>query len=168
MTDIRKKKAGIIIAAAAVVILIIIGLLTRQKTSIDLDHFVNYMLTSPNYYQSMDKIDSTKIPERYGISNSDVFSARVYFDLSVDAREFAVIQSPTAEGADRVQEALSLYCHKLMDQYKDTSPLQFARVQGYGIRRTREYVFLTISDAAGSGNQLVDLYFEEINYDKSR
>lgn len=142
--------------------------LTRPKTKIDIGKFSEYMLTSPAYYSGMEELDRSELAQHYGgISSSDVSEAKAFVGTDGTAREFAVVAACSPQAADSIQSAMALYCLDLMRNYRSENPEECERVRGYVIRRTRNYVILTISDPAGSGNRLVDSYFDRVHYDKS-
>ena len=160
-----KKAAAFFLAA----VLVLGGIfLTRPKTKLDIDKFSGYLLTSPVYSGGMEELDRSGLAERYGgFSSSDVSGAKAFTGTDGTAREFAVIEAGSRQAADDIQNAMGRYCRDLMLAYQSKDPEEYERVRGFVIRRTRNYVILTISDPAGSGNRLVDSYFDQICYDKS-
>ena len=61
--------------------------------------------------------------------------------------------------------ALSLYCRQRESLFRQADPQEAERMRGYQIRRTRNYVLLTISDPQGSGGQLVTDFLRQSGYD---
>ena len=160
------KKALVFVIAAITLVFICIYCLVRPRTTINIDKFSAFMLASSVYYDGMEELDSSNIERHYGgIASSDISQSKIL--TSTDGREFAVIQANSPQSADTVQSVIGLYCSGLIQKYQSDDPEKYDRLQGYVIRRTRNYVILTISDRARSGNQLVYDYFDKTNYDKS-
>lgn len=61
--------------------------------------------------------------------------------------------------------ALSLYCRARTELFELADPQEEKRMRGYQIRRTREYVLLTVSDPQESGGQLLTDFFRRSGYD---
>ena len=160
-----KKTAAFFVAA----VLVLGGVfLVRPKTKLDIGKFSGYLLTSPVYSGGMEELDRSGLAERYGgFPSSDVSGAKAFAGTDGTAREFAVIEAGSRQAADDIQNAMGRYCRDLMLAYQSKDPEEYERVRGFVICRTRNYVILTISDPAGSGNRLVDSYFDQICYDKS-
>lgn len=165
----RKKIVFALVAAAIVLSGIITCILLCPQTKIDINKFSEYMLSSSIYYSGMEELDISDIGEHYGgVSGSDVSHAKAFVSADGTAREFAIFEANGTQSADGIQRAISAYCNANMEKYKAGNLEEYERVKGYVIRRTRNYVILTISDGAGGGNQLVDSYFDKINYDRSK
>jgi hypothetical protein len=139
----------------------------QPKTKIDINKFSEFMLTSSVYYKDMKEMDISNIKEHYsGVTVSDISSAKVLVSTDGTAREFAIIEANSPQSADIIQNAVSSYSNELMNKYQSENVEEYDRLRGYYIHRTRNYVILTISDTTRSGNQLVESYFDKINYDK--
>ncbi|WP_159888099.1 DUF4358 domain-containing protein [Paenibacillus puerhi] len=115
----------------------------------------------------MEELNAAQIMEHYsGVPNADVSSAKVFVSTDGSAREFSIIEANNSQSADSIQTALSSYCNELAEKYRVENAEEYERLRGYAIRRTRNYVILTISDSIRTGNQVVDSYLDKINYDK--
>ncbi|GIP44329.1 hypothetical protein J45TS6_27880 [Paenibacillus sp. J45TS6] len=139
----------------------------QPKTKIDINKFSEFLLSSSVYYKDMKELSIERIEEHYsGVTLSDVSSAKVFVSTDGTTREFAILEATSSHNADMIQSALSSYCNELVSKYETQDSEEYDRLQGYSIRRTRNYVILIISDRYGSGNKLVDSYFDKIHYDK--
>ncbi|GIP40629.1 hypothetical protein J31TS4_39090 [Paenibacillus sp. J31TS4] len=151
----------------AILFVISIYGMTRPKTKIDTHTFSEFMLTSSVYYKDMKELPISSLENHYkGVTVSDVSHAKVFVSTDGTAREFSIIEANSLQSADRIQRAISSYSKELAEKYRLGNAEEYERMRGYVIRRTRNYVILTISDNNGSGNQLVDSYLNKIHYDK--
>jgi Na+-transporting NADH:ubiquinone oxidoreductase subunit NqrC len=161
------RKKLVLVLIAVVLVLASSYILMRPATKIDIDKFSQAMLASPVYYKDMEELDISKIKEHYvGVTVSDISSAKVFVSKDGTTREWAIIEATTSQSADAIQKAVSAYCNELVKKYRLENKEEYERLRGYVIRRTRNYVILTISDSTRSGNQLVEAYLDKINYDK--
>lgn len=156
------KKAGILFAA----VFITVGacLLFRPRTKIDPTRFSDFMLASSVYSRGMGELAAQDIPARYGVPAADVSDTKAFVGTDGTEREFAVLKATDSQAAGRVQKAVSIYCQGRVRNYPENTE-EYERLRGFVIRRTRNYVILTVGDGTDSANRLVDSFFEQTRYD---
>lgn len=160
---------GLAAIAAMLLLLALIGggwLLHRRKTVLNLGQLAGFLLSSSVYSEGMRTLEGEEVFSRYpGITDGDVADFRIYAAQDGTAREFALFQAKDKETADDIMTSLSLYCHAREELFALADPQEAARIRGYRIRRSRDYVLLLISDPQGSGGQMLADFSRIYGYD---
>ncbi len=169
MRTLSRKNLIFLSSTAALIIILCIGFALHQyyKTTINIAEYSQFMLSSSIYYEDMKELDIKNIQEHYsGIKAADILDGKVFVSTDGTAKEFTIIKANGSQNADNIQNILSRYCSNLLKKFQTSNREEYERVKGYSIRRTRDYVIMTISDNMGSGGKISDSYFDKTNYDK--
>ena len=129
-----------------------------KKKELDPNAFVDELLASAKFKDSLNKLDDPVIPLLYGLDSADYSEAIVYAGTAATAEELAVLKAVDDAAAERLLTALRERVDHQIEVYQSYGPAQAMTLQNGVVERSGDYVVMVICEDAEGARKICDKY----------